>query len=175
MLVGNSAYDPNAFVSIATTTVGSGGASSITFSSIPQTYSHLQIRAISRSGTTGESGMITFNGDTGGNYSRHYLIGNGTSALSGSQTSASNIDIFYINSSTSTASIFAANILDILDYTNTNKYKTVKLLAGMSQGGSGACGLYSGAWRSTSAITSITITPSSSLAQYSSFALYGIK
>ncbi len=149
--------------------------STITFSSIPSTYSHLQLRAIVRSGTTGESGMITFNSDTGANYSRHYLIGTGTATASGAGTSANNIDIFYFNSSASTASVFAANVLDILDYANTNKYKTIRLLAGADLNGSGALGLYSGSWRSTSAITSITITPSSTIAQYSSFALYGIK
>ena len=101
--------------------------------------------------------------------------GTGTAAASGAGTSASNIDIFYINSSASTANVFAANVLDILDYANTNKYKTVKLLAGADQNGSGALGLYSGSWRSTSAITSITITPSSSIAQYSTFELFGIR
>jgi hypothetical protein len=153
----------------------SSAQSTITFSNIPQTYSHLQIRAISRSTTTGESGMITFNGDTAANYQRHYLYGSGATAVSGAGTSASNIDIMYINSSATTANTFAVNILDILDYSNTSKYKTVRLLAGADFNGSGNVGLYSGAWRSTSAITSITITPSSSIAQYSSFALYGIK
>jgi len=119
--------------------------------------------------------MITFNSDTGANYSRHYLIGTGTATASGAGTSANNIDILYINSSSSTANVFATNVLDILDYANTNKYKTVKLLAGADQNGSGAIGLYSGSWRSTSAITSITITPSSSIAQYSTFELFGIR
>ncbi len=171
----NSVTPYDGYESISTVIVGSGGSSTVSFTSIPGTYTHLQLRAIARSGTTGESGMITFNSDTGANYSRHYLIGTGTATASGAGTSANNIDILYINSSSSTANVFATNVLDILDYANTNKYKTVKLLAGADQNGSGAIGLYSGSWRSTSAITSITITPSSSIAQYSTFELFGIR
>lgn len=173
--ISGSKSSTTAYESIATTTVGAGGSSSISFTSIPSTYTHLQLRAISRSTTTGESGQITFNSDTNTNYQRHYLIGSGAAASAGAGASTSNIDILYINSSATTANVFATNILDILDYANTSKFKTVRLLAGADFNGSGYVGLYSGAWRSTSAITSITITPSSGIAQYSSFALYGIK
>lgn len=171
----NSVTPYDGYESIATVVVGSGGSSTITFSSIPGTYKHLQLRALARSGTTGESGAITFNGDTAANYTRHYLYGNGATAASGAGTSANNIDIIYINSSATTANVFATNILDVLDYADTNKYKTVRLLAGADYNGSGNVGLYSGFWRSTSAITSITISPSSSVAQYSVFELYGIR
>jgi hypothetical protein len=78
----------------------------------------------------------------------------------------------------STASIFGVAVCDILDYTNTNKYKTVRSLSGHDQNGSGYVTLMSGSWRNTAAITSITILRDSggaNLTQYSQFALYGIK
>ena len=161
---------PASFESIATVTVGSGGSASITFSSIPATYTHLQIRSANRGGS---SGNVRFNGDTGNNYTRHYLEGNGTSGVSGSGTSQPYIDIF---GNTTTASIVAINIIDIFDYANTNKYKTVRNLSGIDENGSGYVGIQGGLWMSNSAISSITLTSAGgNFAQYSSVALYGIK
>jgi hypothetical protein len=66
--------------------------------------------------------------------------------------------------------------MDILDYANTNKFKTTRTLTGSDLNGSGVVSLDSGSWRSTSAITSITFTARANLINtYSSFALYGIK
>ena len=162
------------FESIATVTVGSGGSSSVTFSSIPSTYKHLQIRAIHQSNQSTSSGVMQFNGDTASNYSNHYLGGDGATAYAGSLLSSfmySN----YIPSSTNT-NVFGAGIIDILDYADTNKYKTFRSLSGADLNGSGAITLYSGSWRSTSAITSITLSRGVGLlSQYSQFALYGIK
>ena len=70
--------------------------------------------------------------------------------------------------------IFGTFIVDILDYANTNKYKTMRALDGFDANGSGYAVLWSGNWRSTSAVSTITIT-GGTFAQYSSFALYGIK
>jgi hypothetical protein len=76
------------------------------------------------------------------------------------------------------ANMFSASIVDILDYANTSKYKTIRVLAGAdvnNQTGT-TFGLSSGSWRSTSAVTSITIgTSGFNFAQYTQFALYGIK
>ena len=58
------------FYQIATTTVGGGGTSSITFSSIPQTYTHLQIRLLGKYAVSGDTTLIRVNGDTGNNYTR---------------------------------------------------------------------------------------------------------
>ena len=70
------------FESIATTTVGSGGTSSIDFTSIPSTYQHLQLRIISRvsNADTGDNIFLQFNGDTSSNYSWHYMEGDGSTA-----------------------------------------------------------------------------------------------
>lgn len=172
-----------AYDSIATTTVGAGGASSITFSSIPSTYTHLQIRGISRINTaaTGASfNLLSFNGDTtAGNYYMHGMYGDGSSTGAFGYPGQSG-EGFYQGESTRnslTSGIFAANVHDILDYANTSKYKTIRTLNGWDANGSGELYFSSGLWMSTSAITSITINPVATKAfvQYSSFALYGIK
>jgi hypothetical protein len=161
---------------IQRTTVGSGGSSPITFSSIPSTYTHLQLRIISRLSTTTTGGRITFNSDTATNYSRHYLEGTGSAATSGTNSSVAFIDVVDSTISSDSANIFGVNVIDILDYANTNKYKTIRNLAGVDTNGAGYVDLYSGSWRSTSAISTITITPQAgNFTQYSSFALYGIK
>jgi len=164
------------YTSIATQTVGSGGAASITFSSIPSTYTHLQLRIFaqtSRSGAITDGMNIQFNGDTGSNYSQHWLQGNGSAVTSygyASQTRG------WLGGSGGASGYFSANIVDILDYTNTNKYKTHRCLMGTDANGSGLIEIGSGVWLNTSAITSFTILPDySPYVQYSSFALYGVK
>jgi hypothetical protein len=170
---------PTSFESIATATVGSGGSSTITFSSIPSTYTHLQLRGIARekagSGSLYNLMFATFNSDTGSNYSYHYLRGSGSAAAAGAGASQTSMSFGGIEQGDNTASTFGANVIDILDYANTNKYKTIRSLFGYDANGSGYIVFSSDAWRSTSAVTSITLTPANGFAQYSTFALYGIK
>jgi len=172
------------FDSIATTTVGSGGSSSITFSSIPATYKHLQIRCIMRdTGATADWNNVyaTFNGDTAANYSTHYVRAYGATAdiYASGFASASNMWVGLLPSSFSTyGPSYAATIIDVLDYANTNKYKTLRTLNGADTNSAtyGYANFGSGNWQSTSAVNSITITATGrTLAQYSSFALYGVK
>jgi hypothetical protein len=172
------------YQSIATVTVGSGGSASVTFSSIPSTYKHLQIRGIMRSSraTFGNGGSnYNFNGDTGTNYSWHSVQGDGSSATARNATTTNRIATNSNAESGAPANTFGAIVFDILDYTNTNKYKTTRALAGVDINGTvagygGIIELISGNWRSTSAITSITITADNpNYVQYTSFALYGIK
>lgn len=169
------------FDSIQTVTVGAGGTAEITFSVIPQTYKHLQIRGIARSTGAGSASSfrIIFNGDESTNYSSHILDGNGSSVsgydfINGSYSWAGGL----IPNAGITSGIFGATIIDILDYTSTNKFKTARTLSGYT-GNGGAIELISGNWRSLNAITSITLklyAPSGyNLAQYSSLSLYGIK
>lgn len=178
LLAGGVAASTNSYESISTVTVGSGGASSITFSSIPSTYKHLQIRSIARDGSGGGTldagGNLIFNSDTGSNYSWHALYGQGTSATAAATASTNRI-LYLSAQSGATANVFTAGITDVLDYTNTNKYKTTRQLTGEDLNGSGGIYLVSGLWMNSAAITSITITPTNPYAQYSSFALYGIK
>ena len=171
-LVASSSYE-----SIATVTVGSGGSSTVDFTSIPSTYTNLQIRGITRSTFSGAGDTtvyIRFNSDTGANYSWHRLYGY---ASVGGDTS--------INATAGTIGVTArdsepANLrtpftVDILDYKNTNKYKSIQGFSGVDLNGSNSIFLTSSNWRNTNAITSITLYTSGNLAQYSSFALYGIK
>ena len=167
------------FESIATTTVGSGGSSSITFSSIPATYKHLQIRYMARTDRANNEDivLVRFNSDTGSNYSRHYMFGNGSSVGTGGGASQTYILTDGCTGASTTASVFGCGVLDVLDYADTNKYKTLRGLTAYDRNGGGLVVMNSGNWRSTSAITSITITSfnSANFVQYSQFALYGIK
>jgi hypothetical protein len=167
------AYEP-----IGIATVPSGGAVSVGFGSIPQTYAHLQIRAIAKdSQSTGNhSFSLVFNSDTGANYSYHSVGGTGSTTTASSSTSLSASYAGFITAIDST-SIFAANIIDILDYSNSSKNTTTRTLGGADLNGSGQVQLISTAWFNTSAVTSIVIYPASgqTFQQYSSFALYGIK
>lgn len=178
LLVGNEAYDPGSFVSIATVTVGSGGSSSISFTSIPSTYTHLQVRGIARTdrATNFDYFKITANSETSG-YSNHDLYGGGTSAGAYGAGSQLRFEPSLIPGANQTASAFNGFVMDILDYTNTNKYKTFRFFGGTDTNGAGRVGLHSSYFAYTSAISSITINPGegSAFSQYSHFALYGIK
>ena len=120
----------NSFESIATVQVGSGGSAGVTFSSIPSTYKHLQVRSISRT-TRNDASVdgiyMRFNGDTSGNYSTHWMSGNGSSPSSAGYANYSiMLGTFFGADAQTTANIFTASIYDILDYTDTNKYKSTK-------------------------------------------------
>ena len=161
----------SSFESIATATVGSGGSSSVSFTSIPSTYTHLQVRGIAMN--TGSAAFINwkFNSDsTGSNYYNHRLYASGSVVGSYGQAGDSN-GMFL---TTAYPSYFGVIVVDILDYTNTNKYKVFRNLAGWDGNGSGEVNFTSGLWQSTSAITRIDLALSS-FAEYSQFALYGIK
>jgi hypothetical protein len=171
----NTSYE-----SIATTTVGAGGSGAITFSSIPSTYKHLQIRGFGRL-TTASSGAsnigVRFNSDTGTNYSYHILSGNGSTTNAGGAGTANQMYLpDMIIRDGSAANVYSGFVIDILEYANTNINKTVRALSGYDTNGSGKIALTSGSWRNTAAVTSITLVQESdSYKQYSSFALYGIK
>jgi hypothetical protein len=160
------------------TTVASGGVSSITIGGIPTGYKHLQLRVIQRltTATTDDQTYAQFNNDSGTNYAYHFIYGTGTTAAAGGTSNANSILAFRSTGSSSTANIFGVGIMDILDYANTNKFKTTRTLTGSDQNGSGTLFFWSGLWQNTAAITSIALTtPGTGIAQYSSFALYGVK
>jgi len=170
-----------AFESIATVSVGGGGAANVEFTSIPGTYKHLQIRGISRSTKTPNADddgiLLTFNSDTGSNYAAHRLKGNGSSASSDGQVSGTYINIGIGARDGATSGIYGTIVTDILNYTDTNKYTTVRSLSGCEfNNTNGAVLLNSGLWMNTAAITSIKLSPEqNNFKQYSHFALYGIK
>jgi hypothetical protein len=156
------------YQSIATTTIGAGGASSITFSSIPSTYQHLQIRLFSRNSSDNGTVAMRYNSDSGSNYSFHDLYGTG--AAVGVLGAANQTSVFASLTGSTQA---AVSIIDILDYANTNKYKTNRSFIGVDYNGSGYVWFSSGNWRNTAAINSIVLN--ATFTQYTSAALYGIK
>ena len=126
-LVSASSISPHLgnYKSIATATVDSSGATSITFSSIPQTFTHLQLRSFSQFNAAGDVDM-QINGDTGANYAYHLTYGAGSGTASTGSTSTTYGH--YIGYGNVGNSAFFASVTDILDYTNTNKYKVLSLI-----------------------------------------------
>lgn len=171
-----SSYD-----SIASQTLGSNTAS-VTFSSIPSTYQHLQLRIMARSTTTGtgvgDNLYINLNSDTGANYTYHQILGNGATATAGGATAQTRLNFQNaLPRNSVTSNIFGVSILDLHDYASTTKNKTARIFYGTDVNGTeGKVYLASGLWISTSAVDSITIAPqSNSFLTGSTFALYGIK
>jgi hypothetical protein len=168
------------FESIATVTV-STAVSSISFTSIPATYKHLQIRYLSRSSraTTSDSVGMQLNTNTGSNYARHFLAGDGATASAGASTSATQMTVAMSAAANNTSGVFGVGVIDILDYTSTDKNKTIRTLSGIDNNGDGTVQLGSGLFFATpAAVTSILFNVQSGSAnfqQYSQFALYGVK
>jgi hypothetical protein len=168
------------YESIATVTVGAGGASNISFTSIPSTYKHLQLRMHNRtnrsySGNTVDAINIKLDGNL---YTKlHRLAGDGVSAYSGVAT-----DGFYTaqnGAGGTTNSGWGSQVFDLFDYSNTNKNKVGRLIGGFdsSLSNGGYVQLSSWLWVTTTTPTSIDLysVTGSSFYQHSSFALYGIK
>lgn len=179
MLAGNTTWNPwepaGAYDALATVTVPSGGAASITFAGIPAGYKHLQLRGNIQMASTSDMN-IQFNGDTSATYAYHALYGSGSGsalALNASSTSFGGY-CGYFNSGSSS---FAGLVVDILDYANTSKNKTVRTLEGNDSNGSGFVFLASSLWQSTTAVNSIRFYSKDgiNINQFSQFALYGIK
>lgn len=146
----------------------SSTASTFTFSSIPQTYTDL-VLIITGKDTTALNGFnIQFNGDTATNYSRILVGGNASAGVSSLVANDNAIGAGLAGTSTS------ANIINIFNYSSTTVRKSV--LARCASVTSNLVRLVGGAWRSTAAITSITITASTAnYAAGTTFSLYGIK
>jgi hypothetical protein len=165
--------DAGDFESIASLS-GTGSSGTITFTSIPSTYTHLQIRASYQCSTTDNPYMRVGGSsiDTGGNYSWHHLYGDGSSALNNGNSGQTFTYFGYSQNSTNPN----AGIIDILDYASVNKNKTFRILAGQDNNGGGEVALWSGSWQNSStAIASISLITSGNFSTASRFALYGIR
>jgi hypothetical protein len=161
---------------IASVTVGSGGASTIAFSSIPQGYTDLKIIISSRSPISAfnMNTLLTFNGTTSG-YSEKMLYGNGSSAASASNSGSNIVWSNDANGATSTSNTFNNNEIYIPNYTSGN-YKSLSIDNVVENNATGGFQIMlAGLWSNTAAITSITLTASTTtFAQYSTATLYGI-
>lgn len=170
------------FDSIATVTVGSGGATSIEFNGIPQDYSHLQIRMIGRSTRSATDDYIglRMNRVLSSSYAYHAILGDGSSAKAQAGTSQTFIDVERLSAATALSNGFGAAIINILDYSSSSKNKTISAIGGYNNNSTQTinCGFSSGFLASTSAITSITLlaqSGTSNFSEYSTAALYGVK
>ena len=177
-MIGGYGWGWSEMDSIATVTVGAGGASEAVFASIPSTYQHLQIRWTARGtrSATSDSLAIQFNDVTIDYYQVHQLYGDGATAGAYSSSTGTNIVVGDPTAATATASVFGSGVTDILDYTPTGKNKTVRTFGGFDRNGAGTLSLNSGAWFRTTSVTKIRFFAlNANLAQHSTFALYGIK
>ena len=174
------------FASIATVTA-TGGETSLSFTSIPGTYKHLQVRGIAKDTYSTslyvEAVYIQFNSDTANNYSAHQLYSYGGAVYAAAQATTNEILGYggIVSSGTGGTNMFGSSIVDIIDYASTSKYKTIKAFAGGNTNvttttGGNAVGMFSGLWQNTAAITKVTLLPGqTAFAAGSTFALYGIK
>jgi len=182
-LAGNPSFIPSSYESIATVT-STGGETSLSFTSIPQTYKHLEIRGIARASngnTFARPIHIYFNNDKA-SWSAHGFGGGsgntGVYAEGYSSTYATRSNAWLLDDGTSSG-MFGAGIASILDYANTSKNKTISIFSGGSNNlnnTSGGVSSASGCWYSTAAITTITFEPSAGTwISGTTFSLYGIK
>lgn len=167
------------YIPISTVTVGNGGAASIAFNNIPQTYTDLKV-VFSVRGTrvNASDGMnLQFNGDTANNYStrRIYGIGSGTPS-SDSLTPYARIFLNDIPASTATASTFCNSEFYVPNYLSSNQKSVSADTAFENNTTTAGLVLLAGLWTGTAAISSITLyADSGNIAQYSTATLYGIR
>jgi hypothetical protein len=160
-------YDP-----IATTTVAVA-TPSITFSSIPSTYTDLRLIFTCTGLTAGNDIALQYNGDTGTNYSFTRLSGSGSAASSGQATSFGNWRISFIGVYTD-PSIPVTMQVDIFSYAGST-FKTGLSFASGDKNGSGYVSTNVGLWSNTAAITSMTVSSATNFLIGTTATLYGIK
>lgn len=158
---------PSTYTPIATQTL-TGATGSVSFASIPSTYTDI---ILTIEGTVGSNCGIQmrFNSDSGSNYSFTRMTGDGSSASSDRSSNATFMELGYYVTTTRNM-----NIVQIMNYSNSTTYKTVLNRANAQSVNIGAQA-YAELWRSTSAINSITINASGNLASGSILTLYGIQ
>jgi hypothetical protein len=178
---GGAAASTSSYESIASAT-GTGSSGTITFSSIPSTYKHLQIRGMGRaSGATSAPMYIYLQLNAGSGYAWHYLKGNGASAAASGGTGATYAQLAGggADGSWVGANILSGTIIDIIDYASTTKNKTIRSFAGVDPNdtdGSIAIASALATGLGTTAVTEVNlIAPSGNWTTQTTFALYGIK
>ena len=156
-------YEP-----IATSTLGSAAAT-VTFSSIPATYTDLVLVAQVTANGGNDDMKLNFNGDTNAYLSATYLYGNGTSGLSARRTSVVDVELDWTGIGTGRGQ----TVIQIMNYANTSTYKTALARTDFADKGANAAVVL---WRSTAAINAIKVLlPGQQFNAGSTFTLYGIK
>lgn len=163
-------YEP-----ISTTTLGSATAT-ITFSSIPQTYTDLVlvIFGANSNADANDTGYMQYNSDTGNNYSDTIVYTEGNTPTSFRTTNSNAIGLWTIMGGTNT-SRYSSIIVNFQNYSNTTTYKTTLNRIGTPTSSGGWTNMSVGLWRNTNAISSILVGGGSNWRSGSTFTLYGIK
>ena len=163
---------PNTYTKIASVAVGSGGASTMDFTSIPATYTDLLVSISGRCTTSNSNGKLSFNGSTT-TFTSRILEADGSSAYSANRSD--NLNLFFIDASDQTANTFGSSYIYIPNYASGNN-KSFSVDAVTENNATGSyMRLVAGLWSTTSAITSISLMPQgTAFAQYSTATLYGI-
>lgn len=162
------------YIKIASNTVGAGGVASVTFSSIPSTYTDLVLHTSVRGSAASNNTLLSFNGSGGTAYTDRIVYGTGSAAAS--QVDSATSAVYAMNNpSTYTASTFASGCFYIPNYASAN-YKSISYDGAQETNATPAyMYLMAGVWANTAAINSITCLPNSgNYVQYSTFTLYGI-
>jgi len=171
---GGPAYDL-----LETINVAGGSTTSVAFDSIPQDYSHLQIRIAAKAvyANNGHFAIkANFNNSSSQYYQLHRLVGDGSSVSS--QAGSSDTDMWwgYIPTLQASSEGFGTSVVDLLDYSSENKNTTVRVLNGYTNSQKASVSLSSSLWQNTEAITKISFDVDSfPIASGSRFSLYGIK
>lgn len=158
----------NTYEAIATQTLGSATAT-VTFSSIPSTYTDL-VLVVAGSASTGQRNLLLqFNGDTGTNYSATILYGDGSTAGSVRQTNQTTANVGGLATTSS-----SQTVAHIMNYSNTTTYKTI---LGRGDSATDITAAKVSVWRNTAAINSIVLSlaTSDTFVTGTTFSLYGIK
>ena len=162
-----------AAIEAISTTYLEADAASVTFSSIPSTFEHLQLRcSIRTTGTARNSANLQFNGDTGSNYASHRMHATGSSASAARWSGLTYMLGVVGTGGNSSSSDYSGVVIDILDYANTNKNTTVQFMSYAA--GAPDSFFQSGLWVATAAVSSILMNPSNNLMRGSEFTLYGL-
>lgn len=156
----------------------SASATSVTFSSIPSTYTDLVLKCSTRDTQVGSmNGTLNFtlNGNTSTVYSTTYVEGYSASAASGRRSSQTAMYVQNLDSSGNTANTFTNIEIYIPSYTAAQNKPFSVSVAAQDNSANSTDSAYAGLFSSTTAISSITIPATSQFAAGSSFYLYGIK
>lgn len=171
----NAVTSDNSYSSIATVSAPSGAIGNFLFTNIPQNYKHLQLRFTCRvaSGSAFDEAYLIFNNATS-EMMAHQMYGDGANSFLAGNAYTTVMFTTRVIGTGSTASVFSAGVIDILDYSDTSKGTTARTISGWDANGSGQIYIGSGAWSNLSPVTSIVFRSNSNFAQYSHAALYGI-
>lgn len=160
---------------IATTILGST-APSITFSSIPNLYRHLEIRYTAQSSGNNRTLFMRVNGDTTTSYVNSNIAAANTSISANTNTGRTDMLLATLLDPTFEGNVFTTGIITIADYKETSKHKTLRMLAGFNGDSQRNAIFGAGMWAKTNAIDSITLgVVADNMAAGSRFSLYGIR